>query len=149
MQIGICQNNLFTCTLNAKVNVSLYDTIDSVPESDWLRFIPDGNPLLQPQYLKLLEDTQKGEMEFIYSLLHRDDRLIGVCYFQVVRFRGTNLLPYFPADTPPLQRGLGICNRPDSVFMRAETTIFGATIFSLIHMKNSYFSLLADFSPFF
>ena len=122
MQIGICQNNLFTCTLNAKVNVSLYDTIDSVPESDWLRFIPDGNPLLQPQYLKLLEDTQKGEMEFIYSLLHRDDRLIGVCYFQVVRFRGTNLLPYFPADTPPLQRGLGDFSSVDRISGKLKKT---------------------------
>jgi len=36
-------------------------------------------------------------MDFIYALVHKEDRLIGVCYFQIVRFKGTNLLPYFPA----------------------------------------------------
>ena len=79
------------------IRVSTFDTIDTVPERDWLRFIPTTNPLLQPPYLRLLEETQQGEMEFIYALVHREDRLIGVCYFQVVRFRGSNLLPYFPA----------------------------------------------------
>lgn len=96
MQLGITQNNLCAASQNAAVRVSLFDTIDRVPESDWLRFVPEANPLLKPTYLKLLEDTQRGEMDFIYAILHKDDRLIGVCYFQVVRFLGTNLLPYFP-----------------------------------------------------
>ena len=96
-QIGISPNSITASAQCAAAKVSIYDTIDSVPESDWLRFIPEGNPLLQPQYLKLLEDTQRGEMDFIYALVHKEDRLIGVCYFQIVRFKGTNLLPYFPA----------------------------------------------------
>ena len=96
MQVEISPNSVIAAVQSAAVRVSLFDTIDAVPESDWLRFIPEGNPLLKPQYLKLLEDTQLGEMEFIYALVHKDDSLIGVCYFQVVRFRGTNLVPYFP-----------------------------------------------------
>jgi predicted N-acyltransferase len=99
MQVEISHRSVIATVQNAAVRVSIYDTINAVPESDWLRFIPDGNPLLKPQYLKLLEDTQRGEMEFIYALVHKDDRLIGVCYFQIVRFRGTNLLPFFPTIT--------------------------------------------------
>ena len=88
-----------TGTESTAIEISLFDTIDSMPESDWLRFIPATNPLLQPQYLRLLEDTQQGEMQFIYALVHKSDRLIGLCYFQIVRFKGTNLVPYFPAIT--------------------------------------------------
>lgn len=96
MQVGITQNNVIAAMQTTNVKVSLYDTIDSVPESDWLRFIPETNPLLKPEYLKLLEDTQKGEMTFIYALVHKEGRLIGACYFQVVRFLGKNLLPFYP-----------------------------------------------------
>lgn len=97
-QIGISQNSATATVQCAAARVSLFDTINSVPERDWLRFVPENNQLLQPQYLKLLEDTQKGEMDFIYALVHQDDSLIGVCYFQLIRFKGTNLIPYFPAD---------------------------------------------------
>ena len=96
MQIGITQTNLCADSQCAAIKVSLFDSIDTVPESDWLRFVPETNLLLKPSYLRLLEETQRGEMEFIYAILHKDDRLIGACYFQVVRFLGTNLLPYFP-----------------------------------------------------
>ncbi len=82
-----------------RISISLFDTIDSVPEKDWFRFVPDSNPLLAPSYLRLLEETQKGEMEFIYALVQHSGSLIGVCYFQVVHFRGTNLIPYYPAES--------------------------------------------------
>ena len=94
MDISICGQTLYNDT-TAPIEVSLYDTIDSISATDWLRFIPDSNPLLNPSYLRLLESTQKGEMEFMYALLRNADGLLGVCYFQVVHFKGENLVPYF------------------------------------------------------
>ena len=95
MDISICGHQTYCNAATAPIQVSLYDTIGSVSAADWLRFIPDGNPLLNPSYLHLLEETQKGEMEFIYALLRNADGLLGVCYFQVVHFKGSNLVPYF------------------------------------------------------
>jgi predicted N-acyltransferase len=100
------------------MQVSIFDSIDAVPEPDWLRFVPSSNPLLQPSYLRLLEDTQRGEMEFIYALVHDNNLLIGVCYFQVVRFKGTNLLPYFPAE--------------------ADSGLWGRIKNSLLHMSKGF-----------
>jgi hypothetical protein len=99
MQIGICRNTSSAMVRQAAMSVTLYDSIEAVPERDWLRFVPEVNPLLKPSYLKLLEDTKRGDMDFIYALLHSEGRMLGVCYFQVVRFRGTNLVPYFPTIT--------------------------------------------------
>ncbi len=99
MQIEICPDNTAALEQLGNVEVSLYDTISSVPERDWLRFVPEHNSLLKPDYLRLIEQTKQGDMQFIYALVMRDGRLIGVCYFQVVRFRGDNLLPYFPSVT--------------------------------------------------
>jgi hypothetical protein len=96
-QIGIARNSTAKNVQYADARVTLFDTIDAVPESDWLRFIPATNPLLQPSYLKLIEETQQGEMSFIYALVHIDNILCGVCYFQIIKFKGSNLLPYFPA----------------------------------------------------
>ncbi len=88
------------------VEVSLYDHIASVPQSDWLRFTQHQGPLLQPDYLQLLEATLQGEMEFIYALVRRGGDLIGVSYFQVVRFKGTNLTAYFPDNNEGIKNKL-------------------------------------------
>ena len=95
MDISIGVNNVLAATITSSIEVELYDKIDKVSAADWLRFVPDANPLLNPTYLRLIEETQKGEMEFIYALIRNADGLLGVCYFQIVRFRGINLIPYF------------------------------------------------------
>ena len=128
-QIGISQNSVTATVQCAAARVSLFDTISAVPERDWLRFVPESNPLLQPQYLKLLEDTQKGEMDFIYALVHKDDSLIGVCYFQVVRFRGTNLLPYFPANGS---------NRLKNIFMNLSKKVVASIDMPILVSGNLF-----------
>lgn len=155
-QIGISQNSVTATVQCADAKVSIFDSIDSVPESDWLRFIPETNPLLQSQYLKLLEDTQRGEMDFIYALVHKDDRLIGVCYFQVVRFKGTNLLPYFPAASSNrlknivMSLGKGIVGKIDipllvsgNLFITGEQGIYFLSHFTELE-KSFYLSHTID-----
>lgn len=105
MSVSLCPRSS-AISRETAVAISLYDTIAAVPEADWLRFIGHDQPLLQPAYLQLLERTLTGEMEFLYALIRREGRLIGVSYFQVVRFRGTNLTAYFPQDNEGLKNKL-------------------------------------------
>ena len=106
MSIEMSDHSTAAVHRDTSVSVSLYDSITAVPQADWMRFIENSNPLLLPSYLKLLEDTLQGEMEFIYALLRKDNALIGVCYFQVVRFLGSNLTAYFPEDDGSLKSRL-------------------------------------------
>jgi hypothetical protein len=106
MSIEMSDHSTAAVLRDTSVSVSLYDSITAVPQADWMRFVEDSNPLLLPSYLKLLEDTLQGEMEFIYALLRKDNGLIGLCYFQVVRFKESNLMAYFPEDDGSLKSKL-------------------------------------------
>lgn len=106
MSLELSDERAAAISRDTQVSVSLFDSIMDVPQADWLRFIQDNNPLLQPSYLQLLEDTLKGEMEFIYALLRKNESLIGICYFQVVKFKGTNLIAYFPKDNEGIKNKL-------------------------------------------
>lgn len=105
MSVSICPRST-AISRETAVDVSLYDTITAVPASDWHRFTQHSGPLLQPDYLQLLEHSLQGEMEFIYALVRKNDALIGVAYFQVVRFKGTNLTSYFPQDNKSIKNKL-------------------------------------------
>ena len=53
---------------------------------------------MQYDELKLIESTQKGKMQFRYVFVKKQDITVGVIYFQVVRFTGSDLLNYFPEE---------------------------------------------------
>jgi hypothetical protein len=74
------------------------DAIDKVSELQWNKHIPESNKLMQYDELKLIEVTQQGKMQFRYVFIKKQDITVGVIYFQVVRFTGTDLLNYFPAE---------------------------------------------------
>lgn len=105
MSVSLCPRST-AISRETAVDVTLYDTIAAVPAADWHRFTEHSGPLLQPDYLLLLERTLQSEMEFIYALVRKDQALIGVAYFQVVRFKGTNLTAYFPQDNEGLKNKL-------------------------------------------
>jgi predicted N-acyltransferase len=98
--MDICLNNFCNTSLDSSIEISLYTSITAIAEKDWLRFVPNDNPLLLPSYLKLLEETQQGRMRFIYAVLKEEEVTKGICYFEVVRFTGDNLIAYFPVIEP-------------------------------------------------
>jgi predicted N-acyltransferase len=98
--MDICLNNFCNTSLDSSIEISLYASITAIAEKDWLRFVPNDNPLLLPSYLKLLEETQQGRMRFIYAVLKEEEVTKGICYFEVVRFTGDNLIAYFPVIEP-------------------------------------------------
>ena len=73
-----------------------------------------------------LANTLTGEMEFIYALLRKDGALIGSCYFQVVRFKGTNLTAYFPKDDGSIKNKLINLTGPVAIAGNTVTFIPGA-----------------------
>ena len=77
---------------------TIADNIDAVSELQWNKHIPELNVLMQYDELKLIESTQKGKMQFRYVFVKKQDITVGVIYFQVVRFTGSDLLNYFPEE---------------------------------------------------
>src|SRR5437763_856525 len=75
---------------------SIYDSIDSISEREWNRQIPETNLLMQYAELQMLEASQQGKMQFKYALVKKEDAVIGAIYFQIVAFRGADLMNYYP-----------------------------------------------------
>ncbi|MFN8308613.1 MAG: GNAT family N-acetyltransferase [Chitinophagales bacterium] len=92
----ICCSQAGDLSTDASFEFELHESIDGVRESDWYKLVPENNPLLDRSYLRLLEEVRTNGMEFIYALVRKDGGVVGICYFQVVRFMGKNLVPYFP-----------------------------------------------------
>lgn len=74
----------------------IFSTIDSVPELQWNKHLPEVNRLMFYEELKLIEAIQKDTMQFRYVLVQKDEATVGLVYFQVVKFTGNDLLNYFP-----------------------------------------------------
>ncbi|MFN8276184.1 MAG: GNAT family N-acetyltransferase [Chitinophagales bacterium] len=94
--MNLCCSNPVALTVATEYTYEFYSSISDIREAEWLKLIPGTDVVLQPGYLKLLEETQQGNMDFIYALIRKEGGLIGACYFQVVHFSGSNLVPYFP-----------------------------------------------------
>jgi predicted N-acyltransferase len=46
----------------------------------------------------MIEQSQAGKMQFKYTFIKREDAVVGVAYFQVVRFTADDLRNYFPEE---------------------------------------------------
>ena len=77
---------------------SIHDSIGAVSAQQWNQRIPESNPLMQYEQLELIEASQLGKMQFRYVFVKRKDVIVGVIYFQIVRFMGSDLLNYFPEE---------------------------------------------------
>lgn len=93
-----CTNTIETAALKS-ATVTVYQSIADVREHVWERFAPQTHSLMQRDYLKLLEDTQHGRMQFRYAVIEQEGSTRGIAYFQVVNFEGSQLLNYLPEKT--------------------------------------------------
>ena len=78
--------------------LSLIDSIENISTALWNEQIPPANLLMQYDYLKLIEDTQKSNLGFRYVWVKKDKAIQGVIYFQTILFTGADLLNYFPEN---------------------------------------------------
>lgn len=87
-------------------SLSICHSVNQLNEVDWNRLIPQTNYLMQYKYLQLIEEIQKGQMEFRYVLASRNGATVGALYFQVVQFKGAQLINYFPDKDTALNKVL-------------------------------------------
>jgi hypothetical protein len=78
----------------------IYDSSAHVPEALWNNHIPAANRLMCYDQLAMIEQSQAGKMQFKYAFIKKEDSVIGVAYFQVVRFTADDLRNYFPEEPP-------------------------------------------------
>jgi predicted N-acyltransferase len=79
------------------VSFSVFDSIESIPELQWNKYVPGTNVLMQHESLKLLQEINSDQMQFRYVLVKKEDVTIGAMYFQVVMFHASQLINYFPS----------------------------------------------------
>lgn len=77
---------------------AIADHIEKVNGLQWNKHIPQANPLMQYDELRLVQFTQQDKMQFRYVFIKRQDITVGVVYFQILRFTGNDLLNYFPEE---------------------------------------------------
>lgn len=77
----------------------VFNTIEQLQETYWNNQVPEWNKLMQYEQLLLIENSQRNNMQFRYVFIKESGATVGVAYFQVVHFTGTDLLNYFP-DAP-------------------------------------------------
>jgi predicted N-acyltransferase len=76
--------------------LSVFHSIENISELQWNNHVPATNVLMQYNSLKLLEHVQGNDMQFCYVFAQRDDKVVGVMYFQTVTFKANQLINYFP-----------------------------------------------------
>ena len=78
-------------------SIDILQSTEQFSEMQWNKHIPENNKLMQYEQMRLIESSQAGKMEFRYAFVIKEGVNVGVAYFQIVRFRGVDLLNYFPA----------------------------------------------------
>lgn len=75
---------------------TVYRSIDALTDFQWNNHVPEQNLLMTHDYLKMIEQSQQGNMEFRYLQVKKDDVTVGSVYFQIVKFESAQLMNYFP-----------------------------------------------------
>lgn len=64
------------------------------PIAQWQALIPKHKLLHNLEYLQSLEKNQNGHTTFRYVFVKQNEKVIGVAYFQIVQFKGSQLSNY-------------------------------------------------------
>jgi predicted N-acyltransferase len=99
-------NTTLTCPCSAAAETktikdysfTLFNSIKEVAETQWNKYIPEANRLMQFEQLQLIETSQSQKMQFAYVFIKKGGDTVGVAYFQIVRFTAADLMNYFPAE---------------------------------------------------
>jgi len=65
--------------------------IDDLPVAHWDAIVGKDTLFLQSQYLRQVERSLDGSMNFYYVLFWQDDMPIGISYFQRIHIKGTGV----------------------------------------------------------
>jgi hypothetical protein len=77
-----------------ETSILIFNSIQDIDEKKWNDLVPASRYFLSYDYLSTLEKSNQ-EMEFRYLVLvDKEMRYLGICYFQIVAFRGEMLYKY-------------------------------------------------------
>jgi hypothetical protein len=77
-----------------ETSILIFNSIQDIDEKKWNDLVPASRFFLSYDYLSTLEKSNQ-EMEFRYLVLvDKEMRYLGICYFQIVAFRGEMLYKY-------------------------------------------------------
>jgi hypothetical protein len=77
-----------------ETSILIFNNIQDIDEKKWNDLVPASRFFLSYDYLSTLEKSNQ-EMEFRYLVLVDNEmRYLGICYFQIVAFRGEMLYKY-------------------------------------------------------
>lgn len=66
--------------------VEVYQSVSDLPWEQWNTLQHGHSFFLQQEFLTAIENAHRGEMEFRYVLIHKDNRLLAAAYCQIVPF---------------------------------------------------------------
>jgi hypothetical protein len=69
------------------LSFGMFDSIDHVKEETWNALAGDEF-FMRTDYLRVLEKHPPSNMKFRYAMMHRGNKPVGVCCFQVIEFTG-------------------------------------------------------------
>ena len=114
----------FTAAGTMDYTFSFHHSIEQISPLLWNAHIPADNLLMQYDYLHLIETSQKENMGFRYVMAKQEESIVGVLYFQVVNFTGSDLLNYFPTDATGWKK-----------YFYAALKVICRPVFSIINAK--------------
>ncbi|MBO9702132.1 MAG: N-acetyltransferase [Sporocytophaga sp.] len=68
--------------------ISIFDSLDSVPEDEWNKVIPPSKGLMRHPYLTAIENSSKEEEQSWYVLMYKDNKPVGAAIFHVAVITG-------------------------------------------------------------
>jgi predicted N-acyltransferase len=76
----------------------IFSSVAEIPFAQWQRLVHANNLMFNYEYLNAIELNQNGNMEFRYVFIQQNEQLVGVAYFQIVPFKGTQLSSYHASN---------------------------------------------------
>jgi len=77
----------------------IFSSITAVDSALWNSVLPENHLLLNHSYLKAMEESTGSEIGYRHLIIERNRIAVGVGFFQVLTFKGSNVvIPVPPAD---------------------------------------------------
>ena len=79
-------------------SIELFRDLNAVPISHWKQIVPEDRQFLHLPYMRVVENSHRGYMEFFHAIFYKEGKPVGGAYFQLVEFVGSELRSYLPDE---------------------------------------------------
>jgi len=79
-------------------DIEIFQRVEDIPRKDWMDVMPNDIPYLSPDYLKVLTESTKENLNFLYGLAYHKGSPVVAIAFNMVDWSGNGLIPYIPGE---------------------------------------------------